>query len=186
MGSLRPSGDFLCCANKMDPAFFPHESHTRHNGWCCARNPHSSSERREGLLCTSQHWGSMWQRMCFSCTGWMREGVRCLARNRSEMYDSVSMGVSLWFWQRHSSGLPDSGRSCTSAKVETCRSLLTESVRASLKLPHNIYRLTPSLIAPRVMVSGVKPRWLSYPSRFLTILSVTDSPVSAAFTSPSL
>ena len=50
----------------------------------------------------------------------------------------------------------------------------------------NIYRLTPSLIAPRVMVSGVKPRWLSYPSRFLTLPSVTDSPVSAAFTSQSL
>ena len=126
MGSLRPSGDFLCCANKMDPAFFPHESHTRHNGWCCARNPHSSSERREGLLCTSQHWGSMWQRMCFSCTGWMREGVRCLARNRSEMYDSVSMGVSLWFWQRHSSGLPDSGQSCTSALGRDCVKTLTQ------------------------------------------------------------
>jgi hypothetical protein len=46
--------------------------------------------------------------------------------------------------------------------------------------------LTPVPIAPRVMMSGVKPRWLSYPSRFLTIPSVTDSPVSAAFTSPSL
>ena len=44
----------------------------------------------------------------------------------------------------------------------------------------NIYCLTPVLIAPRVMVSGVKPRWLSYLSRFLTIPSVTDSPVSAA------
>ena len=32
---------------------------------------------------------------------------------------------------------------------------------------HNIYPLTPVLIAPRVKVSGVKPRWLSYPSRFL-------------------
>jgi len=50
----------------------------------------------------------------------------------------------------------------------------------------NIYCLTPVLIAPRVMVSGVKPRWLSYLSRFLTIPSVTDSPVSAAFTSQSL
>ncbi|CUS39874.1 hypothetical protein COMA2_90053 [Candidatus Nitrospira nitrificans] len=54
------------------------------------------------------------------------------------------------------------------------------------KFPHNLYCLTPVLIAPRVMVSGVKPRWLSYLSRFLTILSVTDSPVSAAFTSQSL
>jgi hypothetical protein len=51
---------------------------------------------------------------------------------------------------------------------------------------HNIYRLTPVLIAPKVMMSGVKPRWLSYLSRFLTIPSVTDSPVSAAFTSQSL
>ncbi len=50
----------------------------------------------------------------------------------------------------------------------------------------NIYRLTPVPIAPRVIVSGVKPRWLSYLSRFLTIPSVTDSPVSAAFTSQSL
>jgi hypothetical protein len=50
----------------------------------------------------------------------------------------------------------------------------------------NLYRLTPVPIAPRVMVSGVKPRWLSYPSRFLTLPSVTDSPVSAAFTSQSL
>lgn len=50
----------------------------------------------------------------------------------------------------------------------------------------NLYRLTPALIAPRVKLSGVKPRWLSYPSRFMTLPSVTDSPVSAAFTSPSL
>ena len=50
----------------------------------------------------------------------------------------------------------------------------------------NIYRLTPVLIAPRVKLSGVKPRWLSYLSRFLTLPSVTDSPVSAAFTSQSL
>lgn len=35
-------------------------------------------------------------------------------------------------------------------------------------------------IAPRVMVSGVKPRWLSYLLRFLLLLSVTDSSVSAA------
>ena len=47
---------------------------------------------------------------------------------------------------------------------------------------HNIYRLTPILIAPRVMVSGVKPRWLSHLSRFLTLPSVTDSPVSAVVT----
>ena len=50
----------------------------------------------------------------------------------------------------------------------------------------NLYCLTPVPIAPRVMVSGVKPRWLSHLSRFLTLPSVTDSPVSAAFTSQSL
>ena len=38
----------------------------------------------------------------------------------------------------------------------------------------NIYGLPPILIAPRVMLSGVKPRWLSYPSRFLPLPSVTD------------
>lgn len=40
--------------------------------------------------------------------------------------------------------------------------------------------MTPVLIAPRVMLSGVKLRWLSYLLRFLLLLSVTDSPVSAA------
>lgn len=43
-----------------------------------------------------------------------------------------------------------------------------------------LYCLTPVFIAPRVMMSGVKLRWLSYPSRFLILLSVTDSSVSAA------
>jgi hypothetical protein len=33
-----------------------------------------------------------------------------------------------------------------------------------------------------VKVSGVKPRWLSYLSRFLTLPSVTDSPVSVVVT----
>lgn len=34
-----------------------------------------------------------------------------------------------------------------------------------------LYRLTPVLIAPRVKLSGVKPRWLSHLSRFLTFLA---------------
>lgn len=70
--------------------------------------------------------------------------------------------------------------------VATRRSLPKTSVRSRLSFLRHIYCLTPVPIAPRVMVSGVKPRWLSHLSRFLTHPSVTDSPVSAAFTSPSL
>src|SRR5207248_1529634 len=66
-----------CCANEMDPAFFPHEPETRQDGVVRAHNIHSSAGRREGLLCTSRHWGLMWRRTCFSCTGWIREGARC-------------------------------------------------------------------------------------------------------------
>jgi hypothetical protein len=45
-----------------------------------------------------------------------------------------------------------------------------------------LYCLTPMHNAPRVMLSGVKLRRLSYPSRFLLLPSVTDSSVSAALT----
>ena len=45
-------------------------------------------------------------------------------------------------------------------------------------LVRNLYCFTPILIVPEVIMSGVTPRWLSYLSRFLTIPSVTDSPVS--------
>ena len=43
-----------------------------------------------------------------------------------------------------------------------------------------LYCLTLVLIAPRVILSGVKLRWLSYLLRFLLLPSVTDSSVSAA------
>jgi hypothetical protein len=45
-------------------------------------------------------------------------------------------------------------------------------------LVRNLYCFTPILIVPEVITSGVTPRWLSYLSRFLTIPSVTDFPVS--------
>jgi hypothetical protein len=29
-----PSEELHNCANGMDPTFFPHEPHSRQNGWC--------------------------------------------------------------------------------------------------------------------------------------------------------
>jgi hypothetical protein len=29
-----PSEELHNCANEMDPTFFPHEPHSRQNGWC--------------------------------------------------------------------------------------------------------------------------------------------------------
>lgn len=48
-----------------------------------------SPGKREKLLCTSQQWKLIWRSLCSSCKGWMREGERCSASNRSQSDYSV-------------------------------------------------------------------------------------------------
>lgn len=49
----------------------------------------------------------------------MPKGERCSASNRSQMNDSVLMGMSLYFDHIGRVGLLDSGQSCTSAVGRT-------------------------------------------------------------------
>jgi len=107
-------------------------------------------EKKGAGVCTSQQWGLIRRSLCSRCMGWMREGVRCLARNRSEIYDSVSMGVSLWFWQFHSSGLPDSGRSWTSAlgRIPTVAKRPSAEVRPRSHCHKAV--LCPDALTPRI------------------------------------